>query len=225
VSSIEAIRSRLGRAASIATVGGFRPPDDPFVSWLGQVRAIGRDQAWPEVDGAPMAGVFQVRTSELPFVPDALDDLALMTLFLRVEDGCPAPPEDVDDPGWLVRCYESVDDLVGVDGTIAPAITPFPLRWTRLDADLPAFDDAAQVLGDDELEVVEDEAFGSPADGLKVGGWPALIQSELSWDDAAFVLQVDSDEKTGLVWGDGGVLYLGRGATDRARWIIDWQCL
>ncbi len=74
--------------------------------------------------------------------------------------------------------------------------------------------------------------IGGPVDGLKVGGWPSLVQGEIFWapwkDHPAqpeFVFQVDSDEKTGLVWGDGGVLHIGRGTVAQETWALEWQSL
>ena len=61
-------------------------------------------------------------------------------------------------------------------------------------------------------------------DGLKVGGWPRTIQSEITWPatDTEFVLQVDSDEKAQLAIGDAGAAYIGWSAT--AGWQLSWQC-
>lgn len=37
---IEELRKQLVRRASRAIVGGFRPPDDPLVSWFGKVNVF-----------------------------------------------------------------------------------------------------------------------------------------------------------------------------------------
>jgi hypothetical protein len=39
------------------------------------------------------------------------------------------------------------------------------------------------------------------------------------------VLQIDTDDKTGIVWGDGGVLYIGREVADPPKWAHEWQCM
>jgi hypothetical protein len=59
--------------------------------------------------------------------------------------------------------------------------------------------------------------------GLKVGGWPYTVQHELCWGkDVEFAIQVDSDEKSGVMIGDAGLCYFGRSAS--ADWVMDWQC-
>jgi len=66
----------------------------------------------------------------------------------------------------------------------------------------------------------------------KVGGYVGTIQSEPWWDcgshpaEPRYCLQIDSEEKLGLAWGDAGCLYLARGgaAGQRQRWFLDWQC-
>jgi len=84
--------------------------------------------------------------------------------------------------------------------------------------DLPAYEDLLNLVDGDVLEhLLDDEevedAFGMPEAGLKVGGWPTLLQGELGWADdgdaeVAFVIQVDSQDGPN-VWADG-VLLLGR---------------
>lgn len=77
-----------------------------------------------------------------------------------------------------------------------------------------------------------DEATAARAhDGLKVGGWPATVQSAVDWweaderlDDVDFVLQVGSDEKTGFQIGYGGVLYIGR-RRSTGTWHCSWQSM
>lgn len=186
--------------------------------------------------GGAMAGIAQINLRELPYVPEALADVALLTLFIDVSDGELSPPSDAPNGDrWLIRAYGDLADLRPVDGVTAPAVKPFPLRWERTDADVPSWEDAVSVLSAAELDAVGDdydELIGRPEDGLKVGGWPTLIQGEITWAHGdghparpEFVLQVDSDVKTGLAWGDAGVLYIGRGATDRDVWVLEWQCM
>jgi Domain of unknown function (DUF1963) len=177
------IVSGLERPASVGIVGGLRPPDDPLTSWLGQVRAVGQGEEWPTRDGTPLAGICQIRTSELPHVPPALRGVALITVFLRAEEGVPVPPSGVDDHGWEVRVYENLDRVVPVDGVMATSIRPFPVRWQLFEADLPSWEDAARVLTAEELAELEEgfDDLEGPADGLKVGGWPSLIQGEIYW--------------------------------------------
>jgi hypothetical protein len=38
-------------------------------------------------------------------------------------------------------------------------------------------------------------------------------------------LQINSEEKAGLIWGDGGTIYVARGIESGAldQWFLDWQ--
>ena len=66
----------------------------------------------------------------------------------------------------------------------------------------------------------------------KIGGYASTIQSEPWWGirahpaDPKFCAQINSEEKVGLIWGDGGTLYLARGtaAGCEDQWFLDWQC-
>ena len=70
--------------------------------------------------------------------------------------------------------------------------------------------------------------------GLKLGGWPSLIQSEIYWAPwnkypaaPEYVLQIDSEPKALWAWGHGGVGYFGRGTAEgyEDEWACEWQCL
>ena len=182
-----------------------------------------------------MIGVCQIVVSELPVVPQAFSGLALFSLFMRAENGYPDPPVGFADDGWEIRTYANLSDVVAVDAPSPSAVKPFPVRWQALVGDLPAWDDADRVLSSEQRAEVEDgfhDLVPGPADGFKVGGWPTLIQSEISWGlgpqhPAApeYVLQIDSNEKSGIAWGDNGVMYIGKGTADPTAWAIEWQCM
>ena len=65
----------------------------------------------------------------------------------------------------------------------------------------------------------------------KIGGYPSNIQSEQWWQvknhpaDPRYCWQINSEEKAGLMWGDGGTIYLARGtaAGCEDQWFLDWQ--
>jgi uncharacterized protein YwqG len=67
----------------------------------------------------------------------------------------------------------------------------------------------------------------------QIGGYASTIQSEPWWGHKAhpseprFCMQVNSEEKAGLAWGDGGTVYLARGTAPGSedRWFLDWQSL
>lgn len=201
----EEVRRRLARPASVATVGGFRPPDDPAASWLGCVKVLGADEAWPALDGEPLPGLCQINLGELPWAPPALDGAAFLSLF-ALDEAC------------VVRTYASADGLVPVEPVLPADVRPFPMRWRLVDDDLPAYEDASDHLSPEERDAYD----GYPAEGVKVGGWPTLVQAALHEID--YVFQLDSDYKTGLVFGDQGVLYVGR-SRQTGEWAVEEQSL
>src|SRR5688500_15808023 len=92
------------RKASVAQIGGFRPPETSLTSWFGGHFVGAPDEAWPLNDGEPMLPLLQARTDELPYVPEQLKGVALFNVF------CGPRKLPIDLPaatgnGWLIRCY------------------------------------------------------------------------------------------------------------------------
>jgi hypothetical protein len=217
----------FARPASRLVVGGFRPPADPRASWFGRVRLARPGEAWPEGPDGPMIPLCQLNLAEAPFRPPALEDVALVTIFMagleEWPDGAP------NGEGWRLRAYPSLEGLVEV---AAPAglegPKPFPVRYERI-VDYPCHDDLP--AGADFTD--EDHDRHPNQSGSKLGGWPSLIQSEIFWAPGnehpaspAYVFQIDSEEKAGWAWGDAGAGYFGRGTgAHRDVWTLSWQCM
>jgi Domain of unknown function (DUF1963) len=215
----------LQRRACVAQVGGFRPPDDPLTSWMGTVGLGGPADDWPAADGTPMHGLLQLVVRDLPVRPALLDDVELLTLFVAEE----LPIDTANGVGWCLRTYDSLDGLRSLEPQ-SRALKPFPLAFSQVE-DWPSRDDVPSTLlasWDDHAE--EDEERYRAREGLKVGGWPSCVQSEVEWyegdggaiPDVEFVLQVDSDHKVGFVVADAGVLYIGR-RRGTGTWHATWQ--
>ena len=203
--------ARFERLASVAQVGGFRPPSTPRTSWYGGVLLGARGRSGPP-RSARSGGVAQIRTDELPAAaPAPLDGVALVTVFLDL----------LDLRHWELRTYPSVDELV-------PLTEPereehdewtqamFPVRW-KPRVEIPSRDDTPSEL----LDVYDEHGAGCDLDGFKVGGWPRAIQSETLPPGVELVIQIDSDEKAGLAIYDSGALWIGHSAGDG--WRVDWQ--
>jgi len=184
-----------------------------------------------------MAPVFQTNCQQLAFLPTELEDLALITFFIATQDGEMAPwLEDYPETAhWSLRTYSALSPLVSLE---APqpfsSIKPQIVGWEKI-VDLPAHDNLYDLVDPQvvqELVGQDVSVLGQPLQGSKVGGYPCLIQSAISWaphnrhpSNPQFVIQIDSHEDLGITWGDGGVLYLGRGtgvSTDS--WAMEWQC-
>jgi hypothetical protein len=182
--------------------------------------------------------ICQVLIDELPTaVPRALESVALLTLFI---DLIRMPVDRPRGDGWELRTYATTEGLIPM---IEPErvvserrpeedlqVKPFPVLWAPR-IELPSRDETPSELLDerdalDEAETTRWVDLG----GLKVGGWPHTIQSDVSWHldgkgrvgDAEFVLQVDTNEKAGLWIGDAGTAYVAWSPTEG--WLLDWQC-
>ena len=228
----------MQRLASVAQVGGFRPPSTPRSSWIASVLLGAPGESWPESAGRPMWPLCQILIEELPAAaPAPLADVALLTLFMDLID---QPFDQPHGQGWAVRTYATTDGLVPM---IEPErevserrpeedlqVRPFPVLW-RPRIELPSRDDTPWELLDAWDEMAEHaDAELLDLDGLKVGGWPRAIQAEVSWDvmgrgridDAQFVLQVDSDEKARIWIGDAGAAYIAWSPSQG--WVLSSQC-
>jgi uncharacterized protein YwqG len=226
---VDDIRRQLARRASLMVVGGFRPPQEPSASWFGRVRLALPGEVWPAHNEKPMLPLCQINCVELPHVPHALSDIALITVFITRDD---LPIDAPNGDRWELRAYKSLEGLVEVAGPESDGlIKPFPVRWEPCEADYPCQDDVPV-----ELPAEVDEKYYDLFENQrrsKVGGWPSLIQSEIYWApwnkhpaSPEYVFQIDSEEKAGWMWGDTGTGYFGRGVTGAAKdeWALAWQC-
>lgn len=227
MSSVAEFRRLNTRKASIVHVGGFRPTGDRLASNFGMRPLACEGETWPESDGKPLVFVCQLNLTTAPIVPSLLRDVALITFFVDAE-----MPEMAKENGenWCLRAYPSLD---GLSPMAAPGYAPklkrgFECRWEERD-DHPNDDDPEKVVPDgfDDSEI---EIESLPH--TKIGGYAASIQSEPWWAyeehpaAPAYCLQINSEEKVGLAWGDAGTVYLARGTADgcKDRWFLDWQC-
>jgi uncharacterized protein YwqG len=217
----------VARKAIGMQVGGFRPTDDPKASWIGKVLLARSDEAWPHVNGKPMVPLCQINLNEFPFKPDLLSDLVLISIFINADE---IPGED-DENGtsWCLRAYKTMDELELLPQIrTGSSIKPMQMIPRIIEQDFPHRDDCPIDIPaklDDDYE----ERFLN-AEGVKFGGWPTLIQGEVSWpnyaSDPTFVFQIDSVEKARWQWGDRGVGYFGRSVTGdgQGKWSFSWQC-
>ena len=172
--------------------------------------------------------ICQLNLTSAPARPSHLEDLQLVTFFVVNTDD---QLDREDSSNWIVRTYQSLDGLAPL---AVPAGAPkmrkgFECLWEELD-DHPNYDDP---------ELVPVPGTRRPRSNFdnvirtKVGGYASTIQSELWWDlhghpaNPKFCLQINSEEKPGVVWTGGGTVYIGRGREPgyENRWYLDYQCL
>lgn len=210
------------RKASIAQIGGFRPPDDPLSSWFGGHAVASSAEGVPESDGGPMFPLLQVNCSELPYVPAELVGTALFVVWLHMTE---IPFDKPHGDGWLIREYPNLEDLRPLQGFAMPDyLRTFPIRWSLSEDEGPGWEDAWGVVDLDAVNASEsasDEFHErySNHPGTKIGGYPSEIQHGIG-GDAPFVFQIGSEEKSNWMWADNGIGYFQRASSGEWR----FQC-
>ncbi|WP_027014943.1 DUF1963 domain-containing protein [Comamonas composti] len=213
------------RSTCVLEVGGFRPTGQACASHIGLEPLLAPGEAWP-LDGAgqPMQFIAQLNLQQAPWLPEALQGLALLQFFCGeqfIESGC--APET-----WALRLRPSLD---GLQPRPQPPFRDrpwvgrgFEARWLAPQDDHPSYDDENMRLPPGMQEFPE-EAHGLCLGRTKLGGYAKSLQHGISFfaftedadgvwqpspDEPDYVLQIDSEEKAGLNWVDGGIVYLGR---------------
>lgn len=203
----------LCRPASVAHIGGFRPPKNKETSWFGgNFLGLPREE-WPQGTSAPLIPLLQLRIDELPYCPSALERVQLLTVFYDTERL--STPVDNGD-GWLIRTYPDITVLEPLPmpdpGPDWPRI--FPIRWEFVSEDAPNWESSWE-LDSEAMQVINAREDGIDNHGdlprcfsTKVGGWPTYIQGKPHISDHNFVLQIASEEKP--LWNlcDSGTIYI-----------------
>lgn len=214
------------RSASIAEIGGFRPPADPATSWFGGNFILPPSEAWPATEHGAMLPLLQVVVAELPYAPVQLEGTALVQVFLDSKQ----LPLDLPAPSgnrWLLKARPG---LGGLERRMTPPeaalLRPFPVRWRRAKNEAPTWDEACGPRMHDEfvhradsIDLFHDHYSSHHA--TKVGGWPSWIQGAVSPGGEHFVLQIASEEKPRLMLGDNGKLYIFE---VNGEWLLQWDC-
>jgi uncharacterized protein YwqG len=193
--------------SSFLTLGGFRPTGNPYTTNFGLYTMGFPGESWPMVSGRPYLFVCQLNLTETTSMPDCLHDLQLITLFI---DPNFALLGEENGNHWQLRAYSSLEGLVKQDAPVKGQLARgFECIWQTA-KDYPA----------DQQENIN---------RTKIGGYPSDIQSAPWWEskkhpvNPQFCLQVVSEAKVHLSFGDGGTLFFARGKTDTGKWFLDFQ--
>jgi hypothetical protein len=214
------------RKASVLQVGGFRPTLDPAACNFGKSPLGLPGEEWPTWQSKPLLFVCQMNLATAPAVPPLLADIRLITFFVTPEPGVLHQENGAD---WQLRAYTSLEGLVPM---VAPAGAPkvgkgFECRWEECE-DHPNYDDPEMVIpAGSHRPRIELENIAR----TKIGGYASTIQSAPWWghtdhpSNPKYCLQINSEEKAGLIWGDGGTIYAARGTESGSldQWFLDWQ--
>lgn len=222
VSEVFSELESLRRQASIAQIGGFKPPEDFCSSWFGGHAVSLPDEGIPEHNGEPMFPLLQINTSELTYVPEQLQEVALLVVWLNANE---IPFDEPHGNGWLIREYQNLDGLQTVEDLKVPEfLKSFPIKWSLSETEGPGWEDAWELVdleSVNESEEASEEFFDrfQNHSGTKVGGYPSDIQHGLG-GDGDFVFQIGSEEKPNWMWADNGIGYFLK--TENGDW--EFQC-
>ena len=224
---IKEIRTKLSRKAISFQVGGFRPDDNPYSSWIGKVLVAESDASWPQHGGKNMVPVCQLNLTNLPYKPAILSEIAFITCFIAPDN---LENSEVNIEDFLILTYKSIDTLQPIRMPEEKFnVKAFQLKENLIENDYPCYEDCNIDLPEKYMDEYED--YFPNANGIKIGGWPTLLQGEINWsqsnsDEIEFAFQIDSVAKAGLQFGDGGILHIGRNKNNRDKeWYINWQTL
>jgi hypothetical protein len=227
MSPLDEYRQANLRSAAVAACESA-VPGDPLASNFCFAPVGLPSEGWPTFEDEPLQFVCQFNLTEAPAVPDLLQGVALLTLFVAADPGDWGQEQG---DGWCLRVYETLDGLApltppegAIAGTQACGVT-----WS-LAEDLPTYDDPDRVLPD-AVDVDEADQLESIA-ATKLGGWAYNIQAEQWWHyrdhpaEPEYCLQINSEPQAGLYIGDAGIIYLARGTAEGCEddWFMDWQC-
>ncbi|WP_227607577.1 DUF1963 domain-containing protein [Hymenobacter translucens] len=214
----------LIKPASIAQLSETKPSGRATASRFSGDFVLVPEQAWPSYQNRPLQAFLQINVAELPFVPVPLRPYKLITVFIDEQD---IPFDKPHGQGWQVNCYTSLEGLKLAENPISsPSIKPCEISWQLAQDEAPAWEDAITAVDLSEFDTLSNagdvfyERFTNH-EFTKVGGWPSLIQHQLTMSPADFVLQIGSEVKANWQWVDAGTVYLG---WHGGKWLLECQC-
>lgn len=223
--AVDEIKEKLVRKAVIFETGGIKPTRELLESWIGCVCFKKPEEELPtDKNGNNMLPIATLFIKDLPYVPEALQGIDLITVFMA---------EDVFDhlrfveDYFCIRTYDSLDGLESCQWT-SSLMKAFPLVPELVEDDYPVWDgnDIPEDIEDEILRLEDEEDIDYYEDikeeeysQHKIGGYPAFIQPGYSFDDYEFVFQISSDEKAEFNIVDSGSFYFFYNA-DTKEWKV-----
>ncbi|MFD0701204.1 hypothetical protein [Myroides pelagicus] len=238
---IQELLHEISRSVTLFTTGGFRPTHTIEESWIGKVNCYGVDEEIPlDEHGALMLPIAQFYLPSLPFIPEAVKDTQIVTVFASAKLADPLEPMGAN---WLIREYKALEDIQIKELSHAHSfLKAFPLQPAYAADDCPLWDGGgltaaqeARVIALEEKGVIDSYYdITQHHYQTKFGGYPSYCQSGIgiSGDDLfylplevegvavhepqgygegfEFVFQISSDEKAGLNVVDSGSLMFAK---------------
>jgi len=216
--TVDEIKMLLKRKAVTFSTGGKNPTNALLESWIGRVGFKLENEDIPlDNDGNKMLPLAMIFFKDLPYLPDALKGLEMISIFMSIDTFDNLGDLDVFSSKFLIRKYNILDNLVSCKFDFTE-IKPFPLTPQLRENDFPVWDGGGipdEIMDDIyELEKNEDlDYFDDICEETysehKVGGYPAFCQSgiDIPYDGYEFVLQISSDEKAAFNIVDSGSFF------------------
>lgn len=211
--TIEMIKEKLKRTATVYETGGFRPTNQLLESWIGKVAWKKEGEELPvDIEGNTMNPLATLFFQGMAGVPDSLSDVYLCTVFVSTNI---FGHEQGTEGYFEIRTYKEKEELIPCDWN-CKGIKAFPLKPRTVDNDYPAWDGGGipddifdEILKLEEAEDIEyyEDIYEELYTNHKIGGYPAYIQPGGWEEDYQFVFQISSDEKAGLNIVDSGSFY------------------
>ena len=199
------IHERLAELGRQALVADSASAEANTLSGQGGVPLGRPGETWPTLNGEPLFPVLTVHTHELPVVPDFLAGGAYWVFFIERD----AFEQTVSDGSLVVRQYPEVSELVPLPQPVDSSAARLGFSFRAI-TDYPSSTALAEILGEElggaSIEEL-DEEFPCH-DGIKLGGWPLLIQHTafLATDQPDFQIQLDGTEL--YDYADSGIGYI-----------------
>lgn len=191
----------LGRRA---LVGDEIPSADAPDLLCGQGRPLGyAGESWPTKDGNALVCILTIYTPELPEVPDFLRAAEYWAFFIE-----PRSYEQVAEDGSLVvRQYRSITSLCLLPQPAGAKGIPLQLRFREI-IDYPS--DFALAKAPPAVAHAAESRFECHS-GIKLGGYPHLIQETAFLESLDPDYQIQLDCSNYYMYADSGIGYVYAG--------------
>ena len=137
---IKELQRKIARKITYFQTGGVRPRGAIDECWIGRVLACAADEKLPiDKNGASMLPLAQFYLPALPYVPQILDGVKLLAVFIS-QDLIGKSREDMAGL-WAIREYKNEEELVIKElANPRSQIRPFPLQPKFAADDTPVWD-------------------------------------------------------------------------------------
>ncbi|WMI68232.1 DUF1963 domain-containing protein [Mangrovimonas sp. YM274] len=217
------VKPLLKKATKLIVEKPSRPPENSQLkSHFGGQPYFEENEEWPKTkSGKNFDFIFQIFNNTDNGLPD---DIQLFQFYYDFDEF----PWDSDSEGWLVKTYDKIneDEIKMISRptelekskycelTFEPIVS-LP-DWQGLYSICPNANKLSGILNEDSpwenYEKVCKNLIGEQDYQSQIGGYPKWIQGESTPRNPNnslmdLLIQIDSEENSGIMWGDQGMIY------------------